>query len=106
MSEIVTQIVLPIIGGTLTVLLGIIAFFMVRLLSQFDKLTAQVSELNTTMRKIEGDFTGELGIVKEKTNTLKKDVLDFNPLWDRVRKVENDIIEIRSGGCKQCKLQN
>lgn len=103
METLINTIGMPFIGTALTILLGVISFFLMRLLNQFDKLTDQVGELNKTMIKIDKDLSGDVSVLKQKTEMLNEDLLNLNQLWDRVRAAENDIISIKAGGCNAIK---
>ena len=73
-----------IIGSSITIMLCIIAVFLSRLLRQFD-------ELNQTLIKIDKDLSRDVGVLKSRLQ-------EFDPLWDRLRKVETDVVAIQSGG--------
>ena len=76
----------------LGILLCLIAFFLSRILSQFDGLTKEVRELNATMIKIDKDLSGDIGILKEKVKNLDE-------IWDRTREIEGIVNSIQAGGC-------
>lgn len=102
MEEIhVSALVIEIIGGVLTLLFAIIAFFLSRLVKQFDGLTHEVGELNKTMVRIDKDLSGDVGILKTENCALKQEVKDLNPLWDRMRQAEEDIAVLQKAGCSK-----
>jgi hypothetical protein len=86
----------PVAGAFLTTLLGIIAFFLARLIGQFDNLAIQFSTLNTTMLKIDGDLSGDMGVLKSEHVALKLKMDGFDPMWDRVRAVENGLLTMQT----------
>jgi len=89
-----------IFGSLMGILLGVIAYFLSRLLGQFDKLTETVKNLNDTMVRIDKELSGEVGVLRTHTMALQEEVRGLDSLWDRVRAVENDVIAIRRGGCE------
>lgn len=100
MEEIhVSALVVEIIGGVLTLLFGVIAFFLSRLVKQFDGLTEQVKTLNNTMVKIDKDLSSDVGILKERNHALQRELDDLTPMWERVRKVEEDVAVMQKAGC-------
>lgn len=104
MEEIhMSSLAVSVIGACLTLLFGVIAFFLSRLVRQFDRLADEVGTLNETMKRIDKDLSGDVGILKAENNEMKNRVRDFDPLWDRMRAVESDIVAIKSGGCNVCK---
>ena len=87
-----------VIAGFIGVLLAIIAMFLKRLLSQFDKL-------NSTMTKIDKDFGADVAVLKSDIRQIRVDLDQISEVADRVRKVENDITAVQAGGClfsKRC----
>lgn len=84
------------IGGVVSLLLGVIAYFLNRLIKQFDALTVQFSDLNTTISKIDKDLSGEVGILKIQHSDLHGRMKDLDTIWDRVRLVEADVLVIKS----------
>lgn len=99
MNNIASSDWLPLIGGSLTIMLCVISFFLNRLLLQFDQLTSQVGVLNETMKCIDKDLSNEVGILKARLSTLQQSLDDINPIWDRLRAVETGVVAIKSGGC-------
>lgn len=86
------------VGACLGVLLGIIAFFLSRLIKQFDIL-------NATVQKIDKDLSLDIGVIKNENASLKQKVEEFEPIWDRLRLVEQGIATLKVGGCdiaKKC----
>lgn len=90
-------------GSLLSALLGIVAFFLSRLVKKFDELTGQVSTLNDTMKRIDKDLSGEVGILKEKQQIFQQELGELDQLWDRVRITENNVTALQRGGCEQIK---
>lgn len=100
--------IVGIVGAIFSILLACIVYFLDRLIKQFDNLSGQFSTLNETMKKIDKDLSGDVGILKNENATMKEKLSDMSPLWERMRAVESDVIEIKSGGCslvKVCKGQ-
>lgn len=85
-----------IVGASLGVLLGIIAFFLSRLIKQFDIL-------NVTVQKIDRDLSLDIGVIRSEHASLKQKVEEFDSLWDRLRFVEQDLATIKVGGCDMVK---
>ena len=79
-------------GSIITMMLMVIAYFLSRLIGQFDGLQRQFVKLNDTMNKIDKDLSGDVGVLKSR-------IQEFDPVWERLRVVENGIIAIQSGGC-------
>ena len=87
-----------IVGASLSILLGIIAFFMSRPIKQFDIL-------NATVQKIDRDLSLDIGVVKSEQTALKQKVEEFDPIWDRLRLIEQGVATLKAGGCdiaKRC----
>jgi len=96
----IDALTITIAGVLISMLLGIISFFLSRLLGQFDALRTELSTLNTTMTRIDKDLSGDVGILKGK-------IEDLDTVWDRIRGVEQSVVSIQSGGCSRhnnCKL--
>lgn len=72
-------------------LLTVIAFFLRRLLGQFDNLTAKVGSLNDTMLKIDKDLSGEVLLLKSKQEDIQTEFCEFNLVWDRLRELDTRI---------------
>lgn len=77
-------------------LLGVISYFLNRLVKQFDALTAQFADLNITISKIDKDLSGEVGILKMQHSDLHGRMKDLDPIWDRVRAVEADVAVVKA----------
>jgi cell division protein FtsB len=92
---------LAIVGGLLGFLLAVIAYFLDRLVKQFDALSDQFATLNKTMIKIDKDLTSDVSRLKEQNVTLKEEIKDLDPLWERMRKAEMNILAIQEGGCSR-----
>lgn len=92
----VSPVAVALIGSFLGMLLSIIAFFLSRLLKQFDNLTAQVSNLNSTMQKIDKDLSGDVGIIQTRLAGVEAELEDMDPLWDRTRKCEEKIVALET----------
>lgn len=88
-----STITASIIGAMVMVLLGIISFFLSRILQQFDHLQQEFTALNVTLARIDKDLGGDVRV-------LTSQVQDLNPLFDRVRELEKTLISIQSGGCE------
>lgn len=88
-----SSLVISGIGFVIVTMLGVISFFLSRLLNQFDHLQAEFSSLNTTLAKIDKDLGGDVRV-------LTSQVQDLNPLFDRVRALEKELISVQSGGCE------
>lgn len=88
----ISSISVTIFGSIISIMLLVIAFFLSRLISQFDKLQTQFGKLNDTMNKIDKDLSGDVGVLKSRMQ-------EFDPIWDRLRNAENSITAIQSGGC-------
>lgn len=96
----VSTITASIIGAMVMVLLGIISFFLSRILQQFDHLQQEFTALNLTLARIDKDLGGDVRV-------LTSQVKDLNPLFDRVRAIEKELISVQSGGCdlaRRCSL--
>lgn len=89
-------ILIPLVCIFLTAMLSIIAFFLVRLIKQIDNLATQFATLNTTMLKIDADLSGDMGILKSEHQTLKLKVDEFDPVWDRLRLIEQGLVTIQT----------
>ena len=77
------------IGATVVaILLGVIAFFLSRLIRQFDKL-------NETMIKMDKDISGKIGVIESQTSDNGKRLAELDPLWDRMRVVEKELAVVQ-----------
>lgn len=85
--------VLSVVGAVMLMLLGVIAFFMSRLLDRFDKLTVTVESLNITM-------TRDVALLKQQGETAKEELKQLGDLWGLARDNENRIIALERGGCE------
>ena len=81
------------IGAFIVLLLGVIGYFLSRIVNQFD-------ELNKAVQKIDRDLSGDMGVLRTRVDSLRVDLDETHPLWDRIRNVENNLIEIRAA-CKR-----
>ena|ERR1035437_4361262 len=95
-----TGMTLTIIISFVGMLLGLIAYFMDRLIKQFDKLSGQFETLNSTMLRIDKDLSGDVKLLTHATSVLEDRMKDINPLFDRMRALEQDVTALKSGGCK------
>lgn len=77
------------LAGFIAILLAVIAVFLKRLLSQFDKLTEKVSNLDTTLTRIDVDLSGELRLLEVADTHLEKKLEALEPMWDRLREAES-----------------
>jgi len=87
---------ITIIGSAMTILLGLIAFFLARLIKQFDELQASFKDLIATVSRIDKDLSGDVGVLKTR-------LAEYDPIWDRLRQVETDLVAVKVGGCEQLK---
>jgi hypothetical protein len=92
MSVIEKELIASILG----ILLCLIAFFLIRILNQFDKLTEKVAELNQTFMKSDREVGEVVVLLKAKVEELDTHV------WDRLRAVEEELITLKAGGCNKC----
>ena len=92
----ISAITVMMISGLLGLMLAIIAFFLSRLISQFDKLAVQFSQLNNTMLKIDKDISGDVRVLSNDNDSLKKGV---DEVWKVVHIIDNKVSEINSNGC-------
>lgn len=83
----ITQVV-QVDSAAVVILLAVIAFFLRRLLGQFDNLTSQVGELNATMLKIDKDLSGEVLLLKSRQEDMQTEFSEFSPVWDKVRDLD------------------
>lgn len=95
----INPIWLPLMGGALTILFGIIAFFLSRLIKQIDKLGDKFEDLNNTMKRIDKDLSGDVGVLKSKNTELEIRLRELDPLWERMRLMNEDMIALKAGGC-------
>lgn len=88
----ISTLVMTIFGSGISLLLAIVAFFLNRLINQFDGLKAEFKEMNTTFIKIDKDLSGDVGVLKSRMQ-------EYDQIWDRLRKVETEMVAVQSGGC-------
>lgn len=88
------------VGVFLSLLLGIIAFFLRRILVQFDELNRKVGEVNETMLKIDKDLSGRVAVLDAEHEQVKVRIQALDPLFDRVRAVETGLAKLEAGGCR------
>lgn len=100
----ISGMTVTVIGAVLSLLLAIIAFFLSRLIKQFDELQKQFSTLNGTMMRIDKDLSGEVGVLKAENADLKEKVRDLDPLWDRMRDVEKELAVVQGRCPVHCKV--
>lgn len=81
-------------GICLAGLLSVIAYFLNRMVTQVDNLTDAVADVNATMLKIHGDLSSDVNVLKSEHADLNTRLKDLDPLWDRMRAVENDLARI------------
>jgi hypothetical protein len=80
-------------------LLGIVGVFLLRLLAQIDKVTAQFNELIVIVGDLKTtlvEHKGDVMVIKEQISTHARDIEDINKIWDRMRNVENKVAIIES----------
>lgn len=70
-------------------LLGVIAFFLGRLVNKVDNLSATVSAFDK-------DMTSQISVMQEKLRGVEG-------LYNRMRGVEEDITTFKAGGCQTMK---
>ena len=73
-------------------LLTVIGVFLLRLLKQIDRLIEIVGELKSALI----EHQGTVSVIEEKISFQSKEIEDMNKLFDRVRAVESDIIEMKA----------
>lgn len=78
-------------GWLIPALFALIAFFLYRLLGQFDKLNLTVIQLNTTMLKIDKDLTGEIITIKATQLHHAEEIRGLTEIYDRIRSTENKL---------------
>lgn len=83
-------------GWLIPALFGLIAFFLYRLLGQFDKLNTTVVQLNTTMLKIDKDLTGEIITIKATQLHHAEEIRGLSEIYDRVRATENKVVFLQA----------
>lgn len=100
-------IILSLIGGLVTLLLGIIGWFLVRLIDQQDDAHQSTSEqfkallgkfdmLNDTMHEHKAD----VGVIKSQVAEHATKLHEMNRVYDRLRSVESDIAVIKIARAK------
>lgn len=88
---IINPVTLSVVGGTIALLLGMIAFFLSRILTQFDTLNSTVVQLNGTMLKIDKDLTNEISTLKAVQLHHAEEIRNFGGFYDRMRETENNV---------------
>ena len=88
---ILTALESAIAGWLVPALFALVAFFLYRILQQFDKLNATVLDLNTTMLKIDKDLTGEIITIKAAQLTHTEQIRGLSEVYDRLRITENNV---------------
>ena len=78
-------------GWLVPALFALVAFFLYRILQQFDKLNATVVALNTTMLKIDKDLTGEIINIKATQLSHTEQIRGLGEIYDRIRATENHV---------------
>ena len=73
------------------VMLGIIAFFLARILTQFDKLNTTVVALNATMMKIDKDLTNEIVTLKATQLRHADEIRGLSSIYERLRTTETHV---------------
>jgi len=92
----ISTVTLGVIGSGIGILLAMIAFFLSRLLKQFDDLQESFRTLISTVARIDKDLSSDVGILKAR-------ISEYDPIWERMRAAELDIAGIKVGGCEQLK---
>jgi len=72
-------------------MLALISFFLHRLLSQFDTLNTAVTQLNSTMMKIDKDLTNEIVTLKATQLRHADEIRGLNSVYDRLRVTETHV---------------
>lgn len=90
-TELVSPFMLSIIVGAIGIMLAMIAFFLSRILTQFDTLNSTVVQLNGTMQKIDKDLTNEISTLKSVQIRHTDEIKNFSVVYDRMRQTENDV---------------
>lgn len=78
-------------GWLVPALFALVAFFLYRILGQFDKLNMTVVQLNVTMLKIDKDLTGEIINIKATQIAHAEQIRGLAEIYDRVRTTENHV---------------
>lgn len=77
-------------------MLAVIAFFLSRILTQFDTLNTTVVQLNGTMLKIDKDLTGEIVHLKATQLRHTDELRGLNSVYDRLRITEQQVSVLAS----------
>lgn len=100
MSDIaVSGTMVAVLGSLISLLLVIIGFFLHRLVIQFDKL-------NETVQRVDKNLSEDVVLLKAENTSLKQQVRDLEPLWDRMRAAEMKLAVVDGRcpvHCKQTK---
>ena len=97
---------LGIIGSLLCLMLGVISWFLKRIVGQYDRAqesnTSQFEQLIKrfdVLTEIIYEHKTDVEVIKEQVKVHNRGFADMNILYDRVRKVETDVevIKARTG---------
>jgi len=108
MNEIMA-IIITIIGSVLTLLIGIVGFFLRKLLNDFSSLKKGVESLTIGMNSVQSDLnnnTKEVSEIKTSLKSLEKDIT--RRLDKQAEKIEwnrDNIIKLQSGQ-ENCPARN
>lgn len=78
---------------------GVVSFFLKRLLSQLDGLGKQFQELNLTLNRIDRDLSTDMLLMKQESTILKTRLQDLDPLYEKMRALCSKVDEIGKHGC-------
>lgn len=85
----INALVVEVVSIVIAVMLGIISFFMSRLIKQIDRL-------NETMIKMDKDISKEISTLSAQNEENARKIKDLDPLFDRMRIVESDVAVMKS----------
>lgn len=77
-------LMMTLVAGAFALLLGMLAVFLKRLLDQIDGMRAAVTNLNSTLIKLEGDVGGKIRVLETKQD-------QFGFMWKKVESLEESI---------------
>jgi hypothetical protein len=83
-------------GWLVPALFTLVAFFLYRILQQFDKLNATVLDLNSTMLKIDKDLTGEIITIKAIQLAHTEQIRGLGEIYNRIRATETHVSVLQS----------
>lgn len=77
--SILHDLLLPVLGVTVTIMLGIISWLGVRLHSRVDDIPVELAQINETLHKIEVDLRRELASHDSRLSVVEAKVSFFHP---------------------------